>query len=110
MNLMSKPLIAAASILLGMGTLAWAVWMFRHYWRDDDPGTKHRRTETLMLRPFLMGTLGAAIMPLLTLLVLMDLRNETPSLYALLWLLGVGLALSVFFVCYGARQIIILRS
>ncbi len=107
MNLMSKPLVAAGSILLGLGTLAWAVWMFRRYWRDDDPGAKHRRTETIMMRPFLMGYLGAAIMPLLTLLVLLDLRNEIPPLNTLLWLLGIGLALSVFLVCYGARQIII---
>lgn len=107
MNLMSKPLIAAGSILLGLGTLAWALWMFRRYWRDDDPGAKHRRTETIMMRPFLMGYLGATIMPLLTLLVLLDLRNETPPLNTLLWLLGIGLALSVFLICYGARQIII---
>ncbi len=60
-----------------------------------------------MPRPFLMGYLGAAIMPLLALLVLLDLRNEIPPLNTLLWLLGIGLALSVFLVCYGARQIII---
>ena len=104
---MTKPIIAAVAILLGLGTLAWAVWMLRRYWRDDDPGAKHRRTETLMMRPLLMGFLGAAIMPLLTLLVLLELRNEIPPLNTLLWLLGIGLALSVFFVCYGARQLII---
>lgn len=104
---MTKPIIAAVAILLGLGTLAWEVWMLRRYWRDDDPGAKHRRTETLMMRPLLMGFLGAAIMPLLTLLVLLELRNEIPPLNTLLWLLGIGLALSVFLVCYGARQIII---
>lgn len=107
MNLMSKPLVAAGSILLGLGTMAWAVWMFRRYWREGEPGAKHRRTETIMMRPFLMGTLGAAIMPLLTLLVLLDLKNETPPLNTLLRLLGIGLAISVFLVCYGARQIIV---
>ncbi len=110
MNLMSKPLVAACSILLGLGTLGWALWMFRRYWRDDDPGAKHRRTETIMPRPFLMGFLGAAIMPLLTLLVLLELRNETPQLNTLLWLLGIGLVLSVFLVCYGARQLVIYDS
>ena len=103
----NKLLTAAAVVLLGLGTLAWAVWMLRRYWRDDDPGAKHRRTETIMMRPYVIGFVGAAIMPLLTLVVLLDLGKNKMNLYDLFWLLGNGLVVSVLLVCYAARQIII---
>lgn len=100
-------LIKIAAILLPAAVLVWSLWMIRQHWIKKDPATKHRRTETMMLQPFMIGFCGLIITPLLGWLVLEELGREDYLLQDALLTLGIGLAVAVFFVCYGTRQVVI---
>lgn len=103
----TRLLIKIAAILLPAAVLVWSLWMIRQHWIKKDPATKHRRTETMMLQPFMMGFFGLIITPVIPLIIFDELKRGESSLGELLLILGIGLVLVTFLICYGTRQVVI---
>ena len=103
-------IIKIVAIVLTLGLPLWSFWMIRKHWIKKDPGEKYRHPETLMPRPFLFGALGVILMPILGIIVLVEQYKGTILLDECVLLLSIGFVISVFFVLYGTRWILIYDS
>ena len=102
-----KLLVKIAAILLPVAVLVWSLWMMRRHWIKKDPAAKHRRTETMMLRPFLIGLCSPLLLPVIPLIIFDEFKRGDYTLFAALLTLGIGLFVVIFLVCYGTRQVVI---
>lgn len=102
-----KLLVKIAAILLPAAVLVWSLWMMRQHWVKKDPATKHRRTETMMIQPFIIGFCGLIITPVIPLIIFDELKRDSYTLPAALLTLSFGLFVVIFLTCYGTRQIVI---
>lgn len=107
MDHLTGRVLALVALLLSIGFPVWAIWMIRRHLAKKDPEEKHRRTETLMMRPFLFAGLGVAAMPIMGLLVFYAVIHDQAQRGDAIWTLVITLAVSVFFVLYGTRWILI---
>ena len=107
MGALTRQILSVVTIFFSVAAPLWSVWMMRRHWSKKNPAAKHRRTETMMMQPFLVGFTGIIITPLLGWLVLEELGREDFPLQEALLTLGIGLAITIFFVCYGTRQVVI---
>ena len=108
MDELTKRLMTVATIVLSGAGLVWSVWMIRRHYFKPNPATKHRRTETMMMQPVVIGLVPAPFaMVIVALLALDALKGGTADWKEFFLALGVGLPIAVFLVCYGTRQIII---
>lgn len=103
----AKLLVKIAAILLPAAVLVWSLWMMRQHWVKKDPATKHRRTETMMMRPFLVGSCSLPLTPVIPLIIFDELERDDCTLLSALLILGIGLLVVIFLTCYGTRQVFI---
>ena len=103
----AKLLVKIAAILLPAAVLVWSLWMMRQHWVKKDPATKHRRTETMMMRPFLVGSCSLPLTPVIPLIIFDELKRDDCTLLSALLILGIGLLVVIFLTCYGTRQVFI---
>lgn len=107
MNDLTRIFITVAAILLAIAFPVWTVWMIRRHCVKKDAATKHRRTETMMVRLLALAFLGVVIMPFCAFIVIHELNRGAMSILGALLTLIIGSAVTAFFVCLGTRQIII---
>ena len=107
MDGLTRWVLAIIAIILAVVLPIWSVWMIRRHWIKQDPAVKHRRTETMMMQPFIIGLIGPVIMPILSITILIEMKRNQLVLKEAILILGIGLVISVFFVCYGTRQVLI---
>ena len=102
----SQWIIRIVGTVIGVGGTAWAIWMMRKYWRNTDPDTKRRRQETVMMPPAALAVVGALVIAFLGAVVALTKTEAALLTNTYLWF-GVFVAIGVFFVLCGTRQIII---
>ncbi len=110
MDNITKQHFIVTAIILSVSVLAWSIWMIRRHVIKKDSATKYRHPEILMLRPFLFCILGPFLIPVVGAIAIIEIVKGTSSMKEMSIFFVAGLLISIFFVLYGTRWILIYDS